>query len=110
MGARIKYEKRGQNAKNPGLRSPEGFLKSSSTTVTSMDACLHAHSIVVCRRKATYCAQKWFIIRFYKARLLRSAVLNISLVAFNCVVFHGLFECYPNAALCDVNEAEVRRG
>ncbi len=95
---------------SPSLPSPEGLLKGRSTAVASMDTCLQAHCIGVCRRKATYCAQKWVITSFYTAGLLRTAVLNVRLVMLYRVVFPGLLELHPNSAPGDINKAEVVRG
>ncbi len=96
--------------KSTSLPTPEGLLEDRPTAVTTMNACLYANCIVVCRRKATYCAQKWVITGFYNTGLLRTAVFNMRLVALNRVVFIGLLQFQPNAAPSDVNEAEVGRG
>ncbi len=87
----------------------EGLLEGGPAPAFSMDACLHAHSVVVCRRQITYFAQKWFIAHFYNALHLRTAALNICLEALYRADFLGLLKLHLNAVLGDINEAEVRR-
>ncbi len=92
------------------LPSLEGLLESRPTSVASINTCLNAHCVVVSRRKATYCAQKWIIIRVYNAHLLRTNTFNVCLVALNHVVFLGFLNFHPDAAPTDINKPEVRRG
>ncbi len=92
------------------LPSPEGLVQSRPTSVVSINTCLNAHCVAVSRRKATYCAQKWIVIRVYSAHLLRTTTLNVCLVALNHVVFLGFLKFHPDAAPGDINKAEVRWG
>ncbi len=87
----------------------EGLLEGGPTSVSSMDAGLHAYCVVVSRRQLTYFAQKWVITHFYKALHHRTTALNICLEVFNRAVFLGLLKFHHNAVLGDINEAKVRR-
>ncbi len=98
-----------RSTKTPLLPSREGLLEGGPTTVASMNACLQSDSIGACRGKATYCVQKRVFVCFYHARLLRTAIFNVCLVALDDAVFFGLLEFHHNAAPGYINEAEVRR-